>query len=324
MSSQSAVPHPSPLPKDADLCRAWERLQALLTELGELVVAYSGGVDSTFLLRVAHDLLGERALGVLAVSESLDRNELAAARELARAEGLPIREIRTSEYDNPDYRRNDADRCYHCKHELFVRVREVARQEGFAWVADGSHAGDIGDHRPGLRARDEEGVRSPLLEAGLDKSAIRQFSRALGLPTWDKPAAPCLSSRIPYGSEVTADKLEQVEAAEKALRDLGFSVLRVRHHGDVARLEVPPDRFAELLSPETRSAVTRAVREAGFQFVALDIEGFRSGSLNSALSPTQRGLAPSPRTLSASPQSPLVQLDPPRRALPSKGPGCSS
>lgn len=257
----------------------WE----ILTSLDSVAVAYSGGVDSTFLLRVAHDALGERAHGVLAVSESLDRNELAAARELAARLEIPIREVETKEYENPEYRRNDANRCYHCKSELFDVVGEYARRAGIAWVLDGSHTGDVGDYRPGLRARNEKGVRSPLLEAGLDKAAIRDFSRRLGLPTWDKPAAPCLASRLPYGTEVTDERLRAVEAAERALRDLGFAVVRVRHHGDIARVEIPIERLAEALAPATRKRIIDGVKSAGFAYVTLDLEGFRSGSLNQAL-----------------------------------------
>lgn len=258
-------------------------LVADLESMGRLVVAYSGGVDSTFLLRVARGVLGERATGVLAFSESLDQNEFAAAKRVAEDAGIPVEVIETREYDNPAYRRNDANRCYHCKSELFARVKKYAEERGIPHVVDGSNADDVGDYRPGLRARDEHAVRSPLLEAGLRKEAIRRYSRALGLPTWDKPAAPCLSSRIPYGTEVSYEKLRQVESAEASLRRLGFRVVRVRHHGQAARIEVPIEDLPRLVGVELRDAVTSAVREAGFTFVAVDLEGFRSGSLNSLL-----------------------------------------
>jgi uncharacterized protein len=264
------------------------RLVDILKSLGSVAVAYSGGVDSTFLLRVARSVLGEKAIGVLAHSESLDRNELEDAKRTADAMGVPIRVIETREYDNPEYRKNDGSRCYHCKTELFSVVKKYALAQGISHVLDGSNADDQGDYRPGLRARNEQSVRSPLLEAGLDKTAIRRFSQALGLPTWDKPAAPCLSSRIPYGAPVTYEKLRQVEAAEMGLRALGFRVCRVRHHDQVARVEVPQDDLARLIDPAVRPLVLEAVKQAGFLFVAFDLEGFRSGSLNAGLSPLQR------------------------------------
>ncbi len=267
------------------------RLASLLEELESCVVAYSGGVDSTFLLWVARRVLGGRAIGVLAISESLDRSELEGARRTASLMGVALEVLETHEYQNPDYLRNDGARCYHCKTELFRVIKDFARSRGILHVLDGSNAEDMDDFRPGLRARNEQGVRSPLLEAGLLKVAIRRFSQAAGLPTWDKPAAPCLSSRIPHGTPVTAEKLRQIEAAEAALRELGFRVVRVRHHEQVARVEVPMEDFARLLESDVRLKVLQAIHQAGFLFVALDLDGFRSGSLNAALSPEQRARA---------------------------------
>jgi uncharacterized protein len=261
----------------------FRRLAGIVSGLGSVLVAYSGGADSALLLRVSRAILGEKARGVLAVSESLDRNELDGARSTAESMGVPLEIIETREYDNPEYRKNDGNRCYHCKSELFSEVRSLAAREGVPWVLDGSNADDAGDHRPGLRARSEQGVRSPLLEAGLDKASVRRYSRALGLRTWDKPAAPCLSSRIPYGSEVTMEKLRQIEASEKALRDMGFRVVRVRHHDALARIEMPLEDIPRLLEPAARDRAIRALKAAGFLFVSVDLDGFRSGSLNAAL-----------------------------------------
>jgi pyridinium-3,5-biscarboxylic acid mononucleotide sulfurtransferase len=274
------------------------KLVEILRGFGRAVVAYSGGVDSAFLLKAARDVLGESAIGVLATSESLDRNELAAARKVADAMGIPIRTIEVREYDNPEYRKNGPDRCYHCKTELFSRVIELARAEGIPWVLDGSNRDDLGDYRPGARARTEKGVRSPLQEAGITKEEIRRHSKALGVPTWDKPSAPCLASRIPYGSEVTDEKLRQVEGAEARLRALGFRECRVRHHGAVARIEVPAADIPRFLDEGTRAAVAAGIKAAGFLFVALDIQGLRSGSLNEAI-----GLAPAPAQAPIAPET---------------------
>ena len=270
-------------PRDLADDPQFQRLATLLFDMQRVAIAYSGGVDSTFLLYVASRCLKNDVRGVLALSDSLDRNELRQAQDLAARLELPLETIETREFDNPEYRRNDANRCYHCKSELFEKARAWAAAARFPYVADGSNADDVDDYRPGLRARSEQEVRSPLLEAGLDKVTIRRFSRRLGLPTWDKPAAPCLSSRVPYGSEVTDEKLRQIEAAEGALRQLGYRELRVRHHGDVARLELPPADIATLAEAARRATVVEAVKSAGFLFVALDLEGFRSGSLNQAL-----------------------------------------
>jgi len=255
----------------------------LLQVLGRVAVAYSGGVDSAFLLKAAWDVLGERSTGVLAQSESLDRNELSGARSVAAQMGIPIRIIETREYDNPEYRKNDPNRCYWCKSELFEKVIDLARNQGIPHVLDGSNHDDLGDYRPGMRARNERGVRSPLQEVGLTKEEIRAHSRALGIPTWNKPAAPCLSSRIPYGSQVTDSKLRAVEAGEAALRELGFREVRVRHHGQIARIEIPAPEFGRFLEESLRLQVISRIKEAGFLYVTLDVQGLRSGSMNEVL-----------------------------------------
>jgi uncharacterized protein len=225
----------------------------------------------------------------------MDRNEYAEAQKVAAAMGIPIRIIETREFDNPAYRQNAPDRCYHCKTELFKRVKEFAAQKGIPWVLDGSNSDDLGDYRPGARARAEKGVRSPLQEAGLTKDEIRRHSRALGVPTWDKPSAPCLSSRIPYGTEVTDERLRQVEASEASLRSLGFREVRVRHHGQIARIEIQPADFPRILDAQVREAVIGAIKESGFLYVALDLQGIRSGSLNEVLK--RAGASPAPLDL---------------------------
>lgn len=258
------------------------RLRATLEGLDSAIVAYSGGADSAFLADVAHEVLGGRATAVTAVSASLAPEEREAARRLAGDRGWHHREIQTAELDRPDYARNDADRCYHCKTELFDALDTLAADEATT-VLVGTNLDDTADHRPGQRAARERGVRAPLLEAGLTKEEIRELSRERGLATWDKPASACLASRIAYGIEVTAERLERVARAESFLRSLGLEQLRVRDHGDLARIEVPPEEIAGLASHEVRSRVSSFLRELGFRYVTLDLEGFRSGSMNAVL-----------------------------------------
>jgi pyridinium-3,5-biscarboxylic acid mononucleotide sulfurtransferase len=248
-----------------------------------LIVAYSGGVDSAFLGWAATQVLGDRALCVTADSPSYPERHRQMALQVAGAFGLPHEVIRTAELENPDYRANDPSRCYHCKHELYTRLTALASERGFAVVADGSNADDRGDYRPGRRAAREFGVVSPLDDAALTKDDIRELSRQAGLPTWDEPASACLSSRLPYFSEVTAEKLRAIEGAEDGLRALGFRVLRVRHHGDVARIEVAAEDLARLTEPVMAKAVDEVVRRQGFRYVAVDLRGYRSGSLNEGL-----------------------------------------
>jgi uncharacterized protein len=262
-------------------------LIAHLQPLTSALVAYSGGADSALVALAAHAALGERALAVTARSESLSPAEAEGARELARQIGITHLEISYSELAIPGYADNSPERCYLCKGELFRRLAALSAERGLAAVLDGSNADDLGDWRPGRRAAEEFGVRSPLVELGWDKAAVRAALRALGLPVWDKPSSPCLSSRVPYGEAITREKLEAIGRAEAALRALGFRELRVRHHGSVARIELPKADLARVLADGLADEIVARVRAAGFAFVALDLEGLRSGSLNRLL-PTRR------------------------------------
>jgi uncharacterized protein len=245
-----------------------------------VVVAYSGGVDSALVLKVAVDVLGPGAIAVTGRSPSVPAWEIEEAVELARSIGASHRLVDTFEVDDPSYAKNGVDRCYHCKSELFAHLEEIRVAERRKWVVDGTNLDDLHDVRPGMKARRERGVRSPLVEAKMSKADVRGASRELGLPTADKPAFACLASRFPHGTPVTREGLRQVEAAEDCVRRLGFRQYRVRHHGDVARLELDPSDFARALDPSVRSRLLEGVRRAGYRFVAIDLDGYRTGSLN--------------------------------------------
>jgi uncharacterized protein len=265
----------------------YERLQDCLRDCEQVLIALSGGLDSSFLLHAAVDTLGlDCCYAAIGDSPSLPRKELAEAREYCQSLGLAVDQIliaSTEELDNPSYRRNAGDRCFFCKQELFGKLGELAAQFAGVVVCDGANASDVGDHRPGMRAAQEAEVRSPLLEADLNKDEIRQLARAAGLEIWDKPQSACLASRIPYNSEVTAEKLQQVETAEAYLRSLGFRQLRVRHHGELARIELPAAELSKLVANGLREQVTVRFHELGFLFTTLDLAGFRSGSMNAML-----------------------------------------
>jgi len=264
------------------------QLEALLRSYGSCLVAYSGGVDSAFLAVVTHRVLGERALAVIADSPSLPRRELEEARELAEQFGFPIRIIQTEEFNNPEYLANPTNRCFFCKHELFTQLTPVATREGFAVIAYGENASDIGDFRPGAEAAAKFQIRAPLKEVGLTKAEIRELSGELGLPTADKPQMACLSSRIPYGESVSPEKLHMIESAENYLRDLGLREVRVRHHelkaGALARIELGQDELPDFCRKHDFAAIAEKFREIGYSNATLDLKGYRRGSLNEPLS----------------------------------------
>ncbi|MFS7875953.1 ATP-dependent sacrificial sulfur transferase LarE [Streptomyces asiaticus] len=266
-----------------------EALTARIGAVGSAVVAFSGGVDSSLVAAVAARALGSRALAVTAVSSALATGELEGARAVAASVGIAHEVVDTAELAREGYRRNDRFRCYHCKSELYDRLDELAARRGYAAVLSGANADDIGDWRPGLRAAAEHGVRHPLLEAGLGKEAVRALARALAVPSAEKPATPCLASRLPYGTAVSAPVLAQVDRAELALKRLGYKVLRVRHHGPLGRVQLAAEELVRVGDPGERAAVVAAVRAAGYDQVDIDERPFRSGSLNLPITPVERG-----------------------------------
>ncbi len=260
-----------------------EKLLSILESMGKVMVAYSGGTDSAYLAWAAGKALGDRALAVTADSASIPESHKRDAEDFVKQFHLRHQYIETHEFENPDYVRNDANRCFHCKDELFTRLKDIGASLGFEHIVYGVNVDDTGDFRPGHRAAQEHGVRAPLLEAQLTKAEIRQLSKQENLPTWDRPAAACLSSRIPYGTEVTAENVKLVERGEEELKQLGFRVFRVRYHGELVRIEIGPAELPRALHLEMTKKLTKIFKDLGFKYVTLDLEGYRQGSLNEVL-----------------------------------------
>jgi pyridinium-3,5-biscarboxylic acid mononucleotide sulfurtransferase len=270
-------------PAKTEVAEKLRTLEARLEQLGSLMVAYSGGVDSAFLAATAHHVLGERMLAVLADSASLARRDMEQAAAFAQSIAMPLQVVATEELDREEYARNDANRCFHCKDELFAVMEKLGAKLEFKNIAYGMNADDTRDFRPGQRAAEQHAVLAPLADAGLTKLEVRALAKAAGYPVWDRPAAPCLSSRVEYGRTVTREVLEQVERGEESLRQLGFRELRVRHHGELARVEIARNELPRALTMEMMDAITTALKQAGFKYVTLDCQGFRSGAMNAVL-----------------------------------------
>jgi uncharacterized protein len=277
------LPQENPLPATGEAAQKLLALEARLRQLGSMMVAYSGGVDSAFLAATAFRVLGSKMLAVLADSPSLARRDLEQACAFAQSLQMPLHIVNTEELDRPEYQRNDANRCFHCKDELFAVMESLGSKLGYIRIAYGMNADDTRDFRPGQRAAEEHAVLAPLAEVGLTKNEIRALAKAAGYSLWDRPAAPCLSSRVEYGRTVTREVLEQVEKAEDSMRALGFREFRVRHHGNLARVEIARTELPRALAMEVLDAITTALKQAGYQYVTLDTAGFRSGSMNAIL-----------------------------------------
>ena len=273
-----------------ELQTKYDHLRITLFELKSVVIGFSGGIDSTLLIRVAGDVLGKNALAVIGRSETYPTREFEEAIQLAESFGTRYRIVNTEETDNLKFRENPPDRCYFCKTELFGKLKGIAEEEGIRWIADGTITDDLGDFRPGMRAKLEQNVRSPLLEAGFSKDDVRLLARELGIPTWDKPSFACLSSRFPYGFGITKENLMKIDAAETFMRDHGFRFFRVRHHDDrTARIEIGPQEFHRVVDDKFREELVTHFKQLGFVYVTVDLQGFRSGSMNEVLSQELKG-----------------------------------
>jgi uncharacterized protein len=274
---------------DPQLQSKYTQLCGILHDMGSVAIGFSGGIDSTLLIRVATEVLGNKALAVIGRSETYPTREFEEAVQMAGSFGSRYRIVNTEETDNLKFRENPPDRCYFCKTELFGKLKSIAEEEGIRWTADGTIIDDLGDFRPGMKAKSEHSVRSPLLEAGFSKADVRALAFELNIPTWDKPSFACLSSRFPYGQGITKENLTKVDAAETFMRDLGFRFFRVRHHDDrTARLEIGPQEIQRLFEASLRDKIVGKMKELGFVYVTLDLQGFRSGSMNEILTEVEK------------------------------------